>query len=65
MGRLLRTVVAGIGVVAAIGAVAPAASLADASPPSTVTVRGTIAELRHRRPCSADRRRSPAVNAER
>ena len=43
MGRLLRTVVAGIGVVAAIGVVAPAASLADASPLSTVTVRGTIA----------------------
>ncbi len=46
MGRLLRTVVAGIGVVAAIGAVAPAASLAGAAPPSTVTVRGTIADYR-------------------
>src|SRR6185312_2933270 len=46
MGRLLRTVVAGIGVVAAIGAVAPAASLAGAAPPSTVTVPGTTADYR-------------------
>jgi hypothetical protein len=46
MGRLLRTVVAGIGLVAAIGAVAPAASLAGAAPSSTVTVRGTIADYR-------------------
>ena len=44
MGRLLRTVVAGIGVVAAIGAVSPAASLAGTAPPTTVTVRGSIAD---------------------
>ena len=46
MGRLLRTVVAGIGVVAVSGALLPAAALAGAAPPSTVTVRGTIADYR-------------------